>query len=176
MAPKRNSLQQASLSLLLSLLRLVYATSQQLLSSSCVLPSTHIGSVKLVQRSSPPCGRRRRRRRCQPCHDCRARQYTNGLSGGSKAASSCFGFPPGFFFLLLLLLRPHLLLHHGGGLPCVVGAVEVVVVAAASEAAKETVAFPFSTSKSSNCVTSHLGRQLFQQGDLLAFHFDFCYY
>ena len=42
--------------------------------------------------------------------------------------------------------------------PCVVGAVEVVVVAAASEAAKETVAFPFSTSKSSNCVTSHLGR------------------
>ena len=171
MAPKRNSLQQASLSLLLSLLRLVYATSQQLLSSSCVLPSTHIGSVKLVQRSSPPCGRRRRR--CQPCHDCRARQYTNGLSGGSKAASSCFGFPPGFFFFFFGLISYYIMVVV---FPCVVGAVEVVVVAAASEAAKETVAFPFSTSKSSNCVTSHLGRQLFQQGDLLAFHFDFCYY
>ena len=62
MAPKRNSLQQASLSLLLSLL------SPRMQPPFLLLPTHRCkarNEVVLRGRS------RRRRRCCQPCHDCR---------------------------------------------------------------------------------------------------------
>ena len=93
MAPKRNSLQQASLSLLLSLLSprmqppfLLLPTHRCKARNEVVLRGRVVDDVDVVVVN----------------HAMIVARY------GRPLQSRLFGFPPGFF-----LLRPHLLLHHG---------------------------------------------------------------